>query len=104
MNMIGTSSSSRGDNLILNRKILKLVTYLSQTSCLMRLNKLPILIKKVMRYRHILKKDLGSYGELKFLRFVTFRLIFFLRRLNSFIQASAIRFDIKQQLSIRCQF
>jgi hypothetical protein len=61
--------------------------YPSQTSCFMRLKNLSILIKKVMRYGHILRKDLRSFDELKFSSFLTFGLIFLIMRLNSYPSA-----------------
>jgi hypothetical protein len=53
----------------------------SRTSFDMRMRNMNILSKNVMRYGHILKQDLRSFGVLKFLNLLTYRLIFLIMRL-----------------------
>jgi hypothetical protein len=57
----------------------------------MRMNNMNILSKNVMRYGHILRQDLMPFGELKFLNFLFYRLIFLLKRLNFYLSVSVIK-------------
>ena len=57
----------------------------------MRMKNMNILSKNVMRYGHILRQDLRPFGELKFLNFLFYLLIFLLMRLNFYPSVSVIK-------------
>jgi hypothetical protein len=63
----------------------------SRTFFGMRMKNMNILSKNVMCYGHILRQDLMPYGELKFLNFLFYRLIFLLMRLNFYLSVSVIK-------------
>jgi hypothetical protein len=63
----------------------------SRTFFGMRMKNMNILSKNVMRYGHILRQDLMPDGELKFLNFLFYRLIFLLMRLNFYLSVSVIK-------------
>ncbi len=65
--------------------------YPSRTSCGMRMKNMNLLSKNVMHYGHILRQDLRLFDKFKFLKFLSYRLIFLLMPLNFYSSVSVIK-------------
>ena len=71
--------------------IYTLIIHLVELFFGMHMKNMNIWSKNVMRYGHILRQDLRPFGELKFLNFLFYRLIFLLMRLNFYLSVSVIK-------------